>query len=126
MPDVARRARGCWGRKVFAFWLAALVALAPFADRGLPHGSGDQPLIQSSNPQLDALAQSREPVAAPRLGQAARERSRSFDLATTMGRNLDLWSGLAVRAAGGRDAAAAQAAADGGEGAARWTNTSTS
>jgi hypothetical protein len=69
-----------------------------------------------------------------RLGRAARERSRAFDLATTMGRNLDLWSGLAVRAAGGRDAAAAQSVADGGadgrangrKGTARWTNTSTS
>ncbi|MCD6022774.1 MAG: putative glycosyl transferase [Actinomycetia bacterium] len=61
-----------------------------------------------------------------RLGRAARERSRSFDLATTMERNLDLWSGLADRAAGGRDAAATRAVADGGEGAARWTNTSTS
>jgi glycosyltransferase involved in cell wall biosynthesis len=66
------------------------------------------------------------PAERARLGEAARERSRSFDLATTMGRNLDLWSGLAVRAAGGRDAAAAQTVADGGEGAARWTNTSTS
>jgi glycosyltransferase involved in cell wall biosynthesis len=61
-----------------------------------------------------------------RLGRAAWERSRSFDLATTMGRNLDLWSGLAVRAASGPDPAAARAVADGGEGAARWTNTSTS
>ena len=71
MPDVARRAHGCWGRKLVAFWLAALLALAPFADRGFTYGPGDQLLIQSSNPQLDALAQSREPVAAPRLGHAA-------------------------------------------------------
>lgn len=66
------------------------------------------------------------PSEGARLGRAARERSRSFDLATTMERNLELWSGLAVRDAGGRDPAATQAVVDGGEGAARWTNTSTS
>jgi len=35
-----------------------------------------------------------------RLGAAARTRSASFDLATTMQRNLDLWSGLTIGSAG--------------------------
>ncbi len=35
-----------------------------------------------------------------RLGAAARTRSGSFDLATTMQRNLDLWSGLTIGSAG--------------------------
>jgi glycosyltransferase involved in cell wall biosynthesis len=35
-----------------------------------------------------------------RLGEAARTRSASFDLATTMQRNLDLWSGLTIGSAG--------------------------
>jgi glycosyltransferase involved in cell wall biosynthesis len=35
-----------------------------------------------------------------RLGEAARTRSGSFDLASTMRQNLELWSGLAVRRAG--------------------------
>ena len=35
-----------------------------------------------------------------RLGVAARTRSGSFDLATTMQRNLDLWSGLTIGSAG--------------------------
>jgi len=35
-----------------------------------------------------------------RLGVAARTRSGSFDLATTMKRNLDLWSGLTIGSAG--------------------------
>ena len=34
-----------------------------------------------------------------RLGEAARTRSGSFDLATTMQRNLDLWSGLTIGSA---------------------------
>jgi glycosyltransferase involved in cell wall biosynthesis len=35
-----------------------------------------------------------------RLGASARTRSASFDLATTMQQNLDLWSGLTIGAAG--------------------------
>jgi glycosyltransferase involved in cell wall biosynthesis len=35
-----------------------------------------------------------------RLGELARTRSGSFDLATTMQRNLDLWSGLTIGSAG--------------------------
>ena len=33
-----------------------------------------------------------------RLGEAARERSRSYDLGSTMRRNIDLWSDLASEA----------------------------
>jgi glycosyltransferase involved in cell wall biosynthesis len=35
-----------------------------------------------------------------RLGDAARTRTASFDLATTMQRNLDLWSGLTIASVG--------------------------
>jgi glycosyltransferase involved in cell wall biosynthesis len=41
----------------------------------------------------------RDPSARLRLGAAARARSGSFDLASTMRQNLDLWSGLAVGSA---------------------------
>jgi glycosyltransferase involved in cell wall biosynthesis len=36
-----------------------------------------------------------------RLGEAARTRSRSFDLSSTMRQNLDLWSGLTTGSGGG-------------------------
>ncbi|MDQ4108492.1 MAG: glycosyltransferase, partial [Actinomycetota bacterium] len=42
----------------------------------------------------------RDPAARLRLGAAARARSGSFDLASTMRQNLDLWSGLAAGSAG--------------------------
>jgi glycosyltransferase involved in cell wall biosynthesis len=60
-----------------------------------------------------------------RLGRAARERSRSFDLATTTGRNLALWSGLAARAADGAGTPRSAAVTDGEGVAARWPSTST-
>lgn len=54
---------------MLAFWLAGLVAIAPFADRGLIHGPGGSLAVQSATPHVDALAQSRDPVTAPRPNQ---------------------------------------------------------
>jgi glycosyltransferase involved in cell wall biosynthesis len=52
----------------------------------------------------------RDPPARLSLGAAARARSGSFDLASTMRQNLDLWSGLAAGSAGAAVPASAEPA----------------
>lgn len=63
-------------------------------------------LAEAIDPLLEDSARRR------RLGEAARTRSGSFDLASTMRQNLDLWSGLVAGSAKARRGAGAAAPAE--------------
>ena len=70
MPDPGRRYRvGRHARDLVAACLAILLAVAPFADRGLILGVAESASVQGSTTDVDALAQ-RDPIAAPRPNHA--------------------------------------------------------
>lgn len=58
------------GRNIVAAFLAALLTIAPFADRGLIHGAGGPLAVHSPASDVDALS-ARDPVTAPRASQSS-------------------------------------------------------